>query len=222
VVVHAPYTVTLPTVFGELFYARGGRVDVEIDHAHEPLAVEFTWHPKGMNYGDPRVEPALDAFEALVRPELDALVARPEYDKRPPVAPAWHRGFWGQRHLSVVFADLIAGVKAVQAIADACGMNLSLRLTECPDEVEDPFALLRLPKASHGLHRVILWSEGPRRVAAMKALREVMACGLDEAKAALERLPGEVLVDVSEREAESAATVLRGAGCDAEVVAPRR
>lgn len=222
VVVHAPYTITLPTVFGELFYARGGRVDVEIDHAHEPIAVEFSWYPKGMSYGDPRIEPALEAFEALVRPELDALVARPEYDKRPPIAPAWHRGFWGQRHLSVVFADLVAGVKAVQTLADACGMNLTLRLTECPHEVEDPFALLRLPKASHGLHRVILWSEGPHRVAAMRALREVMACGLDEARATLEGLPKEVLVDVSEREAERAATVLSGAGCDAEVVAPRR
>jgi ribosomal protein L7/L12 len=222
VMVYAPYTVTLPPVFGELFYAKGGRVEVELEHTHDPIAVEFAWYPKDLSYGDPRLEPALDAFEALVRPELAPLIARPGYDPRPPVPPAWHRGSWGQRHLSVVFGDLLAGVQAVRSIADACGMNLTLRLTECPHEVEDPFALLRLPTVSSGLHRVILWGPGPNRVAAMRALREVMACGLDEAKAMLDGLPKEVLVDVSERYAEGAATVLSGAGCEAEVVAPKR
>ncbi len=222
VMVHAPYTVTMPPVFGEVFYARGGRVEVELDHSHEPLAVEFSWHPKGMRYGDPRLEPALEAFEALVRPELDALIARPDYDRRPVVKPAWHLGFWGERHLSVVFGDLVEGVRAVRAIADACGMNLSLRLSECPGEVEDPFALLRAPKLPHGLHRLILWSIGGDRVAAMRALREVTACGLEEARGMLEGLPREFLVDVTERYADQAATVLRAAGCDVEVVAPRR
>ncbi len=222
VLVHSPYTITMPPVFGEVFYAKGGRVEVELDHSHEPIAVEFAWYPAGMNYGDPRIEPALEAFEALVRPELDALIARPEYDDRPVVKPAWHLGFWGQRHLSVVFGDLVEGVAAVRAIADACGMNLTLRLTETPSGVEDPFALLRLPVIAPGVFRLILWRIGSDRVAAMQALRKVMACGLDEAKATLEALPKEFLVDVSERYAEEAATVLRAAGCDVEVVAPKR
>lgn len=36
VVVHHEYTVTLPRLFGELFYKRGGRVQHEEDHAHHP------------------------------------------------------------------------------------------------------------------------------------------------------------------------------------------
>ncbi|MDO9018110.1 MAG: ribosomal protein L7/L12 [Deltaproteobacteria bacterium] len=222
VIVHSSCTVTMPPVFGETFYARGGRVEVELDHSHEPLAAEFSWQPKGMRYDDPGKEPALDAFEALLRPELDALVARPESDRRPSVAPAWHRGYWGERHLSVVFADLVEGVRAVRAVADACGMELTLRLAECPHGVEDPLAMVRRPTIPAGLSRLILWAPGPDRVTTMKALREVMACGLDEARAAIDDLPKEVLVDVTERYAEAAAATLRASGCDAEVVAPRR
>jgi len=221
VMVHAPYTVTLPTVFGEAIYAKGGRVEVELDHTHEPLAVEFSWYPVGIRYGDPRIEPAHEAFEARVRPALDALIARPEYDKRPVVKPAWHRGFWGQRHLSVVFGDLVEGVRALRALADDCGMTLTLRLTETPNGVEDPFALLRVATTPAGVHRVILWSLGSSRVAAMRALRSVMHCGLKEAQAMLEDLPRECLLEVNERYAEEAATALRAVGCDAEVVAPR-
>jgi ribosomal protein L7/L12 len=222
VLVHAPYTVTLPPLFGEAFYAKGGRVEVELDHTHERLAVEFSWYPAALTYGDPRIEPALVDFEARVRPALAAVLAGAETDGRPAIAPAWHRDGFGQRHLSAVFVDLIAGVRAVQAVADACGMNLSLRVSECPHGVEDPFAMLRLPARSRGLHRVILWSAGPERVWAMRALREVLACGLDEARAMLDGLPRECLVDVTEAEAERAVTVLSGAGCDAEAVAPRR
>ena len=87
---------------------------------------------------------------------------------------------------------------------------------------QHPFALLRAPKLPHGLHRLILWSIGGDRVAAMRALREVTACGLEEARGMLEGLPREFLVDVTERYADQAATVLRAAGCDVEVVAPRR
>lgn len=222
VMVHSAYTVTMPPVFGEAFYAKGGRVEVELDHSHEPLAVEFGWHPKGMPHGDPRLEPALDAFEALLRPELDALVTRPESDRRPSVAPAWHRGYWGERNLSVVFADLVEGVRAVRAVADACGMDLTLRLAECPHGAEDPLANVRRPMIPAGWSRVILWSPGTDRVATMKALREVMACGLDEARAAIDDLPREVLVDVSEPHAQAAAATLRAAGCDVEVAAPGR
>lgn len=222
VMVHSPYTVTMPPVFGEVFYAKGGRVEVELDHTHEPLAAELGWFPKGMRYDDPRKEDALDAFEALLRPQLDALVARPEYDRRPAVAPAWHRGYWGERHLSVVFNDLVEGVRAVRAAADACGMELTLRLSECPHGVDDPLEMVRRPTIPAGMYRVIVWSPGPDRVAAMKALREVMACGLAEVRGVLDELPKEVLVDVTARYAEEGAATLRAAGCDAEVVAPKR
>ena len=39
--VHAPYTVTLSPVFGEFMYAKGGRVAIELDHAHSDIAATF-------------------------------------------------------------------------------------------------------------------------------------------------------------------------------------
>lgn len=67
---------------------------------------------------------------------------------------------------------------------------------------------------------MILWQVGSDRIAAMKAVRDALACGLAEAKEALAELPREVLVDVSEPFARDAALRLADAGCDAEVVAP--
>ena len=68
--------------------------------------------------------------------------------------------------------------------------------------------------------RVILWRIGPDRIAAMKALHDVLGCDLGDAKAALEDLPRELLADVSEEHARRAADALARAGCEAEVVLP--
>src|SRR5690606_37887446 len=37
VLIHEDYTVSMPKVFGEYFYRRGGRVDIELNHTHHPL-----------------------------------------------------------------------------------------------------------------------------------------------------------------------------------------
>ncbi len=108
----------------------------------------------------------------------------------------------------MVFADLVAGVRAVQAIADACGMPLTLRVTECPHGEEDPIAMLRRLTIPADVHRVILWALGGERVAATRALRRVTACGLTEEKERAGDLPREELVDVTERYAEEAARAL--------------
>lgn len=89
-----------------------------------------------------------------------------------------------------------------------------------PHGAGDPFAMLRQRPIPWGRFRVILWQIGPDRVAAMKAARDALGCGLAEAKAALEDLPREILVDVGEEHAKQAADALRRAGCDAEVVLP--
>ena len=47
-------------------------------------------------------------------------------------------------------------------------------------------------------------------------------CSLGEAKTAVEDLPREILVEVSEEHARRVADVLGRAGCDAEVVLPAR
>jgi ribosomal protein L7/L12 len=220
VVVHAPYTVTMPPLFGALFYAKGGRVEAEIDHAHEELAVEIAYWPRDLRSNDPRAAEIRDAFERGVAAELPALTSRRAYDTRRPIEPAWHCGDWGSRGLSVVFADLVEGVQAVRRIAGEHGMNLRLRVRECPQGASDPFAMLRGRPGSWGRFRVILWQIGPDRITAMKAARDALGCGLGEAKAALEDLPREILVDVGEEEARRAAGVLGAAGCDVEVVLP--
>jgi hypothetical protein len=220
VLVHAPYTATLTPAIGELFYARGGRVELEIDHAHDDLAVEFGYWVEGPRRHDREAEAKLDAFDARVAEELPAWIARPEHDVRPAIAPAWHAGEWGMRHLSVVFRDLVEGVRGVRGIAREAGVRIRIRIHECPHGLRDPFAALRAPAIPWGRFRVILWQIGADRIAAMKAVREVTRSGLAEAKAALGDLPREVLVDVDEPCARSAADVLAKAGCDVEVAAP--
>ncbi|MFA6208109.1 MAG: hypothetical protein WCT03_17495 [Candidatus Obscuribacterales bacterium] len=42
VVIHHDYTVTLPALFGQYFYVRGGRVNVELNHSHYPIVAIFT------------------------------------------------------------------------------------------------------------------------------------------------------------------------------------
>ncbi|MEZ4389777.1 MAG: ribosomal protein L7/L12 [Polyangiales bacterium] len=222
VLVHAPYTVTLPPVFGEAFYAKGGRVEVELDHAHERLAVELTWLPAKVAWGDPTREARLDAFEEALRPMLPGITAAAEHDPRPAIAPAWHRGAHGLRKLTAVFSDLPVGVAVVREVADAHEMTLFVRVWECPHDVADPFAQLRVERPREGVHGVILWRVGEDRVAAMRAAREAMGCGLAEARAAVDDLPKELLTGVSERDAQRAVEALRAAGCEAEVVAPRR
>ena len=218
VLVHAPYTVTMPRVYGEFFYANGGRVQVELDHAHDDLAVEFTFW---VQYNDPAKEEKLDAFAARLELELGALVERREYDQRPPIAPAWYRGAWGLRHLSVVFRNLVDGVAHVGRVAKEMGIDSRLNVRECPSDVADPFAILRGGAIPGGLAGVILWHIGDR-IAAMKAVREVLGCGLDDAKKAITELPSEVLTKVDIAYAKKAVDTLVRAGCNAEVVVPSK
>lgn len=43
VIVHHDYTVSLPPTFGELFYKKGGRVEHEENHAHQPIVAVATF-----------------------------------------------------------------------------------------------------------------------------------------------------------------------------------
>ncbi|MDI1442809.1 hypothetical protein [Polyangium sp. 6x1] len=140
VLFHSTHTLTMPAALGELFYARGGRVQMELDHAHEELAVEFTFW---LRYDDPGRNEKLDALEARLSQELATWTKRDDGDDRPQIEPAWHRGEWGIRHLSVVFRDLIDGVQGVRRIARDMGVEVRLNVSECPSGVPDPFALLR-------------------------------------------------------------------------------
>ncbi|MEO7328374.1 MAG: ribosomal protein L7/L12, partial [Minicystis sp.] len=97
-----------------------------------------------------------------------------------------------------------------------------LRVWEDQDTAPDPLAALRATMRPWGWFRVILWQAGPDPIAALKGVRDALACGLDEAKEALSDLPREVLVDVEERFAREAVEKLRKAGCDAELALPSK
>jgi MoaA/NifB/PqqE/SkfB family radical SAM enzyme len=61
---YAPYTVTMPAVIGRWFYAMGGRVQVELDHAHHPLLAHLSlWSdlPWKDRQGVP-LQPLIDAL----------------------------------------------------------------------------------------------------------------------------------------------------------------
>jgi hypothetical protein len=163
VLVHVPYTVTMPRVFGELFYKRGGRVDIELDHAHEDRSVEMAFYVPDIKWNDPERSRRIDALERELLDVLPPLVRRREHDERPVIEPAFHS--------------------------------------------EVPRGALDHPRRPHRCH------EGASRGHGLRA---------GEAKAALDRLPKEVLVDVDHIYAQHAAETLRAAGCEAEVIVPNR
>ncbi len=143
VLVHAPYTVTMPRLFGEFFYKRGGRVEIELDHSHEELAVEFSFYAPDLRWDDPEGKRRVNELVAKLQGLLPRLTQREEHDKRPRIPPAFHEGHWGSRHLTAVFGRIIEGVEVVRALAAEHGVSLRVRLTECPHGVADPLAHLR-------------------------------------------------------------------------------
>jgi hypothetical protein len=146
VLVHVPYTVTMPPVFGAFVYARGGRVEVELDHAHHALVVLFEfgcqvpWNEADGPERIRRMQPFRHALEAAL-PDLIAS----ESPARPPISPAWVPDpTWGTMSLGVVFPDLalVAGVSAVRNVAEAHDVSVLLRLQEALGE-SDPLAAMR-------------------------------------------------------------------------------
>ncbi len=138
VVVHAPYTVTLPRTFGELFYARGGEVETCLNHAHHPLVVhvEVYW-PYGMDQQEGRVEAVEKAVMdpgspvwALVAKPTDLVCARGKDWLDAPLV------------IGAVYEDLIAGVRAVAALAKEYLAGHRVKILEALD-VNDPLSHLR-------------------------------------------------------------------------------
>lgn len=223
VVVYVDYTVTMPRTIGELFYRRGGRVDVELDHSHDPIIAIFSFWVPGMWKPEQRDE-ARRRLAAL-RSELDTDVLPAARDAalargRRWVAPAWEESAWALR-LGVIFPDLAAGAAEVQRRAAAVGVQPRLRVLEALAEGEDPLApLRRRPDPEAGAWQAVLWEPGPNRVAALKALREVTGLGLAEAKERLAEAPCVVVERVGQEVAQGAAAKLRAAGADAEALGP--
>jgi len=223
VVVYVDYTVTMPRTFGEFFYRRGGRVDVELDHSHDPILAVFSfwvpdmWKPEKRDEARRRLAALRSALDTEVFP-----AARDEAEERERlwVPPAWEESAWALR-LGVTFPDLAAGAAEVQRCAAAVGVQAHLRVLEALAEDGDPLApLRRWPDPEAGAWQAVLWEPGPNRVAALKALREVTGLGLAEAKERLAEAPCVVVERVGLEVAQGAAEKLRAAGADAEALGP--
>lgn len=167
-IVHHPYTVSLPTAIGEMFYKHGGRVEHEENHAHRPLTVlaGFWW-------------PWTDEGRALKATEPPRIVARLtarggvlEQQNHLDCPPVWRvSDAFDSPPLEVaaIFDDLLGGVAGLRAAAEAHGATLDVRLSEAPD-VEDPLRHLRPSSPLVARFDVVLIEGAPDSVALRRAL----------------------------------------------------
>lgn len=148
VFVHADYTVTMPRVIGHALYARGGRVETELDHAHHPVVATFEIYLISRSPWDldvpARVQELVDALCA----GDGALIAH----HLPGQSPAWQGttsslapGFGGpDLVVGAVFDDLAGGFTAVAAAVARVGARLHVRVSEAlHDRGVDALAMLR-------------------------------------------------------------------------------
>ena len=128
VLIHSRYTVSLPPLFGEFFHKRGGRVELELDHAHAPIAVvfEIRW-PRS-----PGVPVLSDDIRSALRDEL----MQPEGVIAVHAAAAMTPQAWtpNDSHsdlcIAAVLKDLVAGVAETSAVIRRAGADHHLRLHE--------------------------------------------------------------------------------------------
>ena len=159
VFVHSDYTVTMPRLLGHAMYARGGRVQTELNHAHRAIIATFEcwfhWQKRGELDVPARVQAIVDALCAP-----DGALALPQRAEFP---AAW-RGVvageppFGEADLVIAaaFQDLPAGFLAVQAAAKAQGAGVRVLVAEA---VGDPMAHLR-PCAPPTVHALVdVWLE---------------------------------------------------------------
>lgn len=218
-VVHVAYTVTMPRALGELVYRRGGRVEIEIDHAHhDVVALVSFWIPRGWEAS--RREASTLALAAL-RTELDALVRelsvkRYDHDTEP-TPPAWRSEHDNSLELGFVPRAPARDIARVREVAARNGAETRVRFFEALVPSSDPLADLRerADERPAGAWEVVLWREGADRISTMRALRTITGCDLAGAKALLADLPVAVLSGVRVDVANDAAKALATAGAEA-------
>ncbi|WP_375769516.1 hypothetical protein NR798_01130 [Archangium gephyra] len=139
VLIHHDYTITLPRTLGEFIYARGGRVETELDHAHHPVVSVFElWKNQ---HGQEETDRLLAALVEELNAEDGPLATGINWD----VPPAWKAGHgFGEPLLRVgaAFEELVSSYGAVERIARAHDLYVAVKVFEAwPDA--DPLAFLR-------------------------------------------------------------------------------
>jgi hypothetical protein len=139
VLLHVHQTITMPRLFGQLLFARGGRVRVEHDHAHHPLVAVFTFWARATR--DSEGKERLQAMEGDLRAEVLPGNIEASHSEERAVEPVWLDAGWS-RGLAAVFADLVDGVAAVAGCAERHGIEMRVDVIEAPDEA-DPLSAWR-------------------------------------------------------------------------------
>ena len=219
VFVYSDYTVTMPRAIGHALYARGGRVETELNHAHHPIVasfeIYFPWSTRKIENVPADVQRIVDA---LCADEGALVVHRVKWQ-----APAWrgttaaHPAGFGDCDLVVgaVFEDLAAGFAGVAAAAAAVGAVVRVRVAEGAGErAGDALAHLRpcAPATTCKLVDVVLEAVGPARTGLAAHVAEIRELGLADAQVRIQTMPVTVLEAVSAAQGERAAARLRAEG----------
>ncbi|MFY0562606.1 hypothetical protein ACN28E_02085 [Archangium lansingense] len=153
VFVHHDFTISLPRTIGEFIYAREGRVETELDHAHHPIVSIFEFW-KG-EHGQEETEKLLAALVDELNAEDGPLVTGIDWN----VLPAWKAGHgFGEPvlRMGAAFEDLPAGFTAVERIARGHNLYLAVKVFEAwPDA--DPLAFLRPSQPPLKRERFDVW-----------------------------------------------------------------
>ena len=145
VVLHSDWTLSLPPTFGEYFYRRGGRVQLEENHAHAPIIVtaQFWWRDK--------------ALQTIELPKLIAALTADDGPLAPPSTHTWpYAGRAGTERgeapftIGAVFSEPIDSIAILRDLATRAGAQMTLKLHEA-DGAHDPLASLRAGEPDGGV-----------------------------------------------------------------------
>jgi hypothetical protein len=139
---YSDYQVSMPRTFGELIYARGGRVEYEVNHAHHPMAAlfEIYWPWKG------RTEEKVAAGVQQILRALNDDLRFSDNQAEDALFHAWRASTdWMMPNLRIgaVFANIVDGFAAVDAAVRAAGASMNVRLHEAFNAGGDEFPILR-------------------------------------------------------------------------------
>lgn len=219
VVIHHEYTVTLPREFGEYFYARGGRVEQELDHAHNPIvAMCEVWMLWSDREGKDMPEKIQSVVEELCEADGEFLKA---LGQRCRFFPAWRSGDGlndADLLVGAVFEDLVSGFAAVNRAARKQGFRTFAKVFEAFDD-SDPLAFLRpcSPLPQRGLCAVMLEDKGFTPAEVVKVLEFALSVDRESARRILDAAPVAILEGVLPERANEVADWLCNAGAKATV-----
>ncbi len=143
VFVYADYTVSMPAVLGRVMYARGGRVDTEVDHAHHPIVATFEIYFPWKIRDEVDMPASVQVIVDELHETLAGLCVQP---------PAWQaatpehasKSLDADLLFGAVFDDLVQGFAAVNAAVTRVSAVLRVRLAEAlHDRDVDALAMLR-------------------------------------------------------------------------------